>query len=127
MPDLESPPTELWRGGSRACRELDPSALNRLDPASPAPAELEEELEEFMDQSATPWKFLSTEFLAFVAIFSVSTVALFVGRTDFQWWFGASMTAALNLGIVRTAKRLKILGCELRREEMRWGPDEGPE
>ena len=60
-------------------------------------------------------KFLSTEFVVFVAIFLVSSVALFRGLTDFPWWLVGVLGSSVVCGTVRTVKHLRILGLEIDR------------
>lgn len=57
-------------------------------------------------------KYFSTEFVSFSLVFSVSTVALFVGKADFPWWLAGALGSAVVCGSVRTVKNLKILGLE---------------
>lgn len=57
-------------------------------------------------------KYFSTEFLTFSLIFGVSTTALFLNYTNFQWWFTAALSSGVVCGLVRTTKHLKILGLE---------------
>jgi len=71
----------------------------------------EEEVEAMAQESG--WtKYRSTEFVSFALIFTVATVALFVGRTGFELWLVAALGSAVICGTVRTVKSLKILGLE---------------
>ena len=78
----------------------------------------------------TGWaKYRSTEFVSFLLIFLVATVALFAGRATFELWMVSAMGSAVICGTVRTVKSLKILGLEFegyREEREASGPQEPP-
>jgi hypothetical protein len=90
--------------------------LERFVPGLPDPrlpgAEESPTVEIPMVQSPEMSKYRSTEFLAFLLTFSVSTISLFIGKTSFEWWLIGSLGSAVVCGVVRTTKHLRILGLE---------------
>lgn len=90
----------------------------------PFPAALEDRP---MVESSGWRKYFSTEFLTFSLIFAVSTVALFLGTTSFQWWFTAALSSGVVCGLVRTVKHLKILGLEFEGYRAERESGESPE
>lgn len=67
-----------------------------------------------------PSKWMSTEWITFLAIFGVSTWCLYTGRATFPDWLIAALGSGMVCGTVRTVKHLRFMGLEIEREE---GPE----